>query len=258
MGNNLPVLKLKDCDSAEKLKQYSLNKGKSHKKYKKYATYFLSKDKIDNFVLNDGCLWDDSDDAGNLKNRKNKVYAMCFCCQESEDYSLWKAYTSGENSDDAAILDLPRRKITKIISEHTIQLFDCEGGSCELKKEEYDLYLADIIYKARKINDRYIHRDEYETLNNQVESGNGFLIKNYEYVNEKECRLVLEIKCDSAKYKNYHIAKIFFDENIIEDNDIIVWSNDKHSSRKYRKSSVAEHTRSCCNEKNTKKCKKFL
>jgi len=236
--------KLDRCKTPKDLFEYAKERGSNHIQYKKYSSYIVDMYDKKCLILSDGCCWDDSNDVENLRSYKKKLFASSFNCQISENYTMWKAYCDVEKQ----MLSINRNEMNIITNKKNIEsceLINCNGKEIKLENHEFKIYVIDIIYKGK--NNIYLHRDEKTKLEHKVVTGNKFIIKNYEYSDERECRLIVELKGDKDKFKDYNKCIIHFKDNPIDKTNIFVWDTDKY--KYFQKSTVASNTRGICENK---------
>ena len=221
-------------DLSEGLKQNGL----SHVNYKNYTTIERAMDLLlSGYVyLCDGSAWNDTVDREYMKARK--AYGMCFSYSTRESVAMWMLY-GGNRGKTGAILNFYPSVIKELCGTTTIELgkinerrkFECKH-KLNRNDGDFDIFVTDVIYgeecKGNKKEDgnsyvkpeklRLSLYDENITVNSSLVNNKDVFVKNYAWIYERECRLIVELNdivYDLAQSKKYSIIRIGLSDDSI-------------------------------------------
>lgn len=221
MGNTL----YENSKSAEKLSAYLRDKSESHNNYKCYSTLNRIVRIRDDKALYVGkpTSWNDVTDRSEFNNKSdNEVFCKCFSFSRDESVAMWMLY--GGIDSKGGMIDFTKKAMKNIINTSQLILgyfkdnvFHEVSSVC---KDDFDIYLTDVIYYKKNTNNYYIRRSD-EMIPNLSEEIFGALKcckKVYPWQYENECRLIITIKkqfvdqcCDTVKIdlSNMDLGKSF-------------------------------------------------
>ena len=195
------MIALKDCvQDSESLAKALRKNGESHIHYRMYTSMERAQGIIlsGRLFLKNGASWNDIDDRKQMSSRA--VYATCFSTSTQENIAMWMLYGAERGKKGAAVV-FKRSVIHSILNVPSVSLgyFDDYGKFVEkeqLKRDEYELYMTDIIYKEDCDNGKVnlTMRDEHITVSESILNPKKIYFKEFPWSYENECRMVLEPK----------------------------------------------------------------
>lgn len=192
----------KNCDTAENLKAYLCQKGKNHNCYKAYSTLDRVVKIRDNklLYLSNGETWNDITDRNNFNSTTNSIvnYGKCFSFSQDENVAMWMLYGGIEKL--SGMIDFTKKGMQSILDADSIDIgyFDNEGKfktERVIKRENFDIYVTDIVYYKSNGKGYYINRSEesYKCLSTEVFESLKYCKKSYPWKYENECRLIVSV-----------------------------------------------------------------
>lgn len=227
MGNN--EIKFEEIKNENELLHYLKESALKHTYYKIYSKY----DRIENILnthavyLSKGEKWNDIEDKKALNNDKYEQtnFAICFSCRHSEDVAMWMLY-SGKS--DGCMVDFRKDVIKSLLSSDKIVLGQFCGkkfkGLTELTKNQFDIYLSDIVYYKKDKNYNLKHSND--KLNSNFESLDflKYFKKKRPWIYENECRLVVTVD-KSIIPEGTSTVKIEFDKGLVNKDKIVTFKS---------------------------------
>ncbi len=167
--------------------------GESHNNFRLYTSMeralgFLV---TGHFYLSDGRKWNDKIDRENMRN--SGLYSACFSWA-SESVAMWMLY----GCEKGAMLNYPPNLIKYLLNTERVEIgyFSPKGvfeskKILEKSKEEFYIYIADVIYQDPQKNNRVrlTWGDEHITTDMSVLNNSDIVSKNFAWSYERECRL---------------------------------------------------------------------
>ena len=191
-----------NCNSIENLNAYLRQKGKNHNCYKAYTSLSRVVEIRDTkfLYLSNGETWNDVIDRNNFNSATNLVvnYGKCFSFSQDENVAMWMLY--GGIDKLSGMIDFTKKGMHSILATNLINVgyFDGDGKfktEKTLTKENFDIYITDIVYYKVNGNGYYINRSEesYNCLSNELFEKLQCCKKTYPWKYENECRLIVSI-----------------------------------------------------------------
>lgn len=187
-------------------------KGKNHQTYSFYADEFVIMN-----TLNEGLRlytnnnWNDTVDQANINDDDTIRFVKCLTYSRSENIAMWMLYATDE--EKSYMLKFKKGYINSLLNnEKTIEIYEDnrdetnkkETSICELKSNEYRIFITDVVYVGEGDNDStialkksiYGRNDflkeefrQFDITNNKY----SYFAKSYGWFYENECRLVIEV-----------------------------------------------------------------
>ena len=194
--------------SSYDLTEYLKKSAYRHSYYKTYSTLErivqIRDEKV--LYLNDGSKWNDTKDRDNFNSPSNpyKNFGKCFSNAKNESVAMWMLYGGVERC--GGMIDFTRDAIRSILSVNSVEVgcFKSINGESKficnitLPKEEFDIFITDIIYYEydKKYNGKYRiirpnEKTEYADI--EVIDGLSFCKKAMPWDYEKESRLIVSV-----------------------------------------------------------------
>ena len=191
-----------NCNTIENLKAYLRQKGKNHNSYKAYSTLDRVVEIRDKkfLYLSNGETWNDLTDRNNFNSAANSVvnYGKCFSFSQDENVAMWMLY--GGIDKLSGMIDFTKKGMHSILDADSINIgcFDNNGKfntEVVLKKDNFDIYVTDIVYYKSNGNGYYINRSEesYKCLSKEIFESLRYCKKSYPWKYENECRLIVSV-----------------------------------------------------------------
>ena len=221
---------LQNSHTTEELEGYLRAKAKKHTYYKIYGT----EDKLRSIYekkklyLSCGKDWNDPKDREQLlRSERYSYYVRCFSFSKSENVAMWMLY--GGMGDQGVLVQFSQKflnELTEKITHVSLGYFSGDNfeGKVHLQKDEFELYLIDMLYVRDDINSKtevhtyHIKRHEEggDIATREVVDSLRLCRKHYEWNYENECRLVLKVKkrIDTNRYTDAEIDFSEIDKNI--------------------------------------------
>ena len=201
------IMKINDtlegnCNTIENLKVYLRQKGENHNCYKSYSTLNRVVEIRDTkfLYLSNGGTWNDIIDRANFNSATNSVvnFGKCFSFSQDENVAMWMLY--GGIDKLSGMIDFTKKGMQSILGTDSINIgyFDDDGkfkAEIELKKENFDIYVTDIVYYKSNGKGYYINRSDesYNCLSNEIFESLQYCKKTYPWKYENECRLIVSV-----------------------------------------------------------------
>ncbi len=189
-------------DSAEQIIAYAKQKAGNHKYYKHYASLERIKDNIidgKSLYLSRGDFWNDRKDAARLNHDGSSTvnYAMCFSTGQAENVAMWMLY--GGILGQGGMIDFTKENMQQILKTPTVELGNFAEDTFvplqSLTHDQFDIYLADIIYYSEDSSGYRLTRAEehVSSISQEIIDGLTMYLKKYAWSYERECRLIVSI-----------------------------------------------------------------
>lgn len=197
------------CCSAATLKSYLQRKGENHNYYKCYSRLEYVVDIRDSncLYLNNGEKWNDISDRENFNASTNPFvnFGKCFSFSQDENVAMWMLY--GGIDKKSGMIDFTKKAMRSLINIPTVQIGCWENNKfvslLELTKDQFEIYITDVIYYNKKGSVYYINRSDehYSCLSEKVFSKLLDCKKTYSWKYENECRLIVRVNRDLLNEK---------------------------------------------------------
>ncbi len=209
------MIHLKECVQNSKALAKALREnGRSHIQYRLYTSMerALSTILYGKLFLTNGSNWNDTDDKRILADRR--LYATCFSTSTQENIAMWMLY-SDEKGKKGASLVFPKGVINDILENSQVFVgnFGNDGkfnAIKELKREQYELFMSDIVYidKCDKDSVKITIREEHVTVSREILNDTDIFTKHFAWNYEKECRMILRLQEKNLIKENYSATMV--------------------------------------------------
>ena len=191
-----------NCDTGKRLMAYLCEKGKNHNHYKCYSSFknILSIKRSKFLYLSTGETWNDITDRNSFNNSSNNCtnFGKCFSFSQDESVAMWMLY--GGIDKLSGMIDFTKKGMQSILETSTISVGYFENNAfvslCELKRNDFEIFITDIIYYKKNGEFYYINRydESFSCLSEEVFQTLNGCKKAYPWKYENECRLIVSIK----------------------------------------------------------------
>lgn len=190
-------------DSAQEMIKYLRRKAENHNHYKSYGSLEgilkIKNNKV--LYLNDGKEWNDVLDSENFNSDDSvyKNFGKCFSFSQEESVAMWMLY--GGINNMGGMIDFTRKGMHNILEIETVnvgKLDESKGfiSLFELGKNQFEIYMTDVIYYKQNDKSYYIKRadESVKNLSSDIFDSLDVCKKSYPWQYENECRLIVKIR----------------------------------------------------------------
>ncbi|MDO4478004.1 MAG: DUF2971 domain-containing protein [Lachnospiraceae bacterium] len=187
--------------NSEELSNALKQKASRHTNYKMYTSLNYARHiSNDGFLyLTNGQNWNDTFDRWCMAERK--VFSICFTAAISENIALWMLYGANRGKN-GAMLNFTRTMLREICETKQIEIGEMDAQyvftpkhRIELLKDEYDIFLTDVVYFDSCQNEKYKLSvgESHGVFFGSIVNHPDIFVKKYPWSYEKECRLVIRL-----------------------------------------------------------------
>lgn len=192
---------LKDnCKTIEHLNAYLRQKAQNHNNYKTYSKFDRIVEILDTkkLYLSNGEKWNDEFDKSFFNYDNNSIvnFGKCFSFSKAESVAMWMLYGGINNA--GALIDFTKKGMKSILNTPSVKIGDFDNNkfkSVELKKDEFEIYLTDVLYYTNNGEKYCVSRSDEHCYDLSKEIFNELNVakKLYGWKYENECRLIVSI-----------------------------------------------------------------
>lgn len=211
--------------SVEKLSKYLREKAENHNCYKCYSSLKrivkIRDDK--SLYISKPDKWNDITDRDDFNTEKDtEFFCKCFSFSREESVAMWMLYGGIDN--EGGMIDFTKKAMKNILNTPQVILGyfkdDVFHEMSTVSKEDFNIFLTDVIYYKKNKNNYYIRRSDemFPNISESVFNALKCCKKVYSWQYENECRLIVTVKkhlvntvCDTIKIdlSNMDLGKSF-------------------------------------------------
>lgn len=191
----------------------------NHHNYKYYSKHNVVQSLFSDrsLFLSDGSKWNDRCDRDNFAAHEGSLFAKSFSYRKEENVSMWMLY--GDKCQ-GSLVDFKQLHLKTIIDENKnkelqIGVFESEKFIVTKTLKPNNLFLIDVCYEGSKSSGLVnLYRGD-SFYRSTIGDRDRWLVKNYAWENESECRLIVEF---SEKFSEKGLfLRLVIPDIVIED-----------------------------------------